>query len=68
MLPRLYRGTHLDHPAATPLRGVEVGVSSGAELGVEADGELLGTTPASFTLVPGAIRLRVAGAGGRATP
>ncbi|MGZ4430313.1 MAG: diacylglycerol/lipid kinase family protein [Gaiellales bacterium] len=68
VLPRLYRGTHLDHPAATFLRGAEVGVSSGAELGVEVDGEVLGTTPASFTVVPAAIRLRVAGAGGRATP
>jgi diacylglycerol kinase (ATP) len=60
-LPRLYRGTHTGHRAATFLRGSAVSVSSVARLGVEVDGEVIGTTPARFTLVPAALRLRCGG-------
>jgi len=58
-LPKVYRGTYLPHPKAEVLRGRSVTVDAPAPLPVELDGEQPGTTPASFELVPGALRLRV---------
>ncbi len=50
-LPKVYKGAHLPHRNIAELRA--------AQLSIEADGELLGTTPASFGIIPGAIRLKV---------
>jgi YegS/Rv2252/BmrU family lipid kinase len=58
-LPKTYRGTHLPHPKATVLRGVQVEVETPEPLPVELDGEQPGTTPVSFEIVPRALRLRV---------
>ena len=59
MLARIYRGRHLPDRRITELGGHRVVVHAGAALAVEADGEVLGTTPASFESVPGAIALKV---------
>ncbi len=58
-LPKVYRGTHLPHPKAEALRGSRVVVRAETPLPVELDGEQPGTTPAEFSVVPGALRLRV---------
>jgi YegS/Rv2252/BmrU family lipid kinase len=58
-LPKIYRGTHLPHPKATLLHGARVEVDAPRPLPVELDGEQPGTTPASFEVVPRALRLRV---------
>jgi diacylglycerol kinase family enzyme len=58
-LPKVYRGTHLPHPKAELLRGTRVVVRSETPLPVELDGEQPGTTPATFEVVPEALRLRV---------
>jgi YegS/Rv2252/BmrU family lipid kinase len=58
-LPKIYRGTHLPHPKAELLRGSRVTVEAPIPLPVELDGEQPGTTPASFEIVPKALRLRV---------
>jgi len=58
-LPKTYRGKHLPHPKATVLRGPRVEVRAAEALPVELDGEQPGTTPASFEIVRGALRLRV---------
>jgi diacylglycerol kinase (ATP) len=58
-LPKIYRGTHLPHPKAEELRGQIVRVDSPTPLPIELDGEQPGTTPATFRVVPGALRLRV---------
>jgi diacylglycerol kinase (ATP) len=58
-LPKIYRGTHLPHPKAEELRGRTVRVDAPTPLPVELDGEQPGTTPATFEIVPGALRLRV---------
>jgi YegS/Rv2252/BmrU family lipid kinase len=58
-LPKTYRGKHLPHPKAEVLRGAVVEVETPAPLPVELDGEQPGTTPASFEVVPQALRLRV---------
>lgn len=58
-LPKVYRGTHLPHPKAEALRGRRVTVDAATALPVELDGEQPGTTPATFEIVPAALRLRV---------
>jgi len=56
-LPMLYRGTHgrLDQVEFGRARRVEI--DSEQPIGVEADGELVGNTPAVFEIVPGALEV-----------
>ena len=54
---RLYTGTLGEHPEITHLKGLTVTVSGDTPLQIEADGELAGTTPATFRCLPGALRL-----------
>ena len=56
---KIYRGTHLSHPKIELLRGPKVSVDAAVPVPVELDGEQPGTTPATFEIVPGALRLRV---------
>jgi YegS/Rv2252/BmrU family lipid kinase len=56
--PKIYRGRHLGHPKIELLRGREITVDANSPLPVALDGEQPGTTPATFSIVPGAIRLR----------
>jgi diacylglycerol kinase (ATP) len=58
-LPKTYRGKHLPHPKAELLRGADVRVDAERPLPIQLDGEQPGTTPATFTVVPRALRLRV---------
>jgi len=58
-MPKMYRGTHLPHPKAELLRGSSVTVTSETPLPIELDGEQPGTTPATFEVSAGALRLRV---------
>lgn len=57
--PKLYRGTYLEHPKVESLRSSSVVVDGPEHLPIELDGEQVGTTPATFEAVPGAIRIRV---------
>jgi YegS/Rv2252/BmrU family lipid kinase len=58
--PKLYRGTHLAHPKVEVVRTRVVRVDAPLPLPLETDGEQVGTTPARFEVVSGALRLRVA--------
>jgi YegS/Rv2252/BmrU family lipid kinase len=58
-LPKVYRGRHLPHRNIAELRASRVRVESDPPLPVEADGEVLGTTPATFEVIPGPVRLKV---------
>jgi diacylglycerol kinase (ATP) len=58
-LPKVYKGAHLPHRNIAELRASQLHVAADAPFPVEADGELLGTTPASFGIIPGAVRLKV---------
>jgi diacylglycerol kinase (ATP) len=62
-MPKLYRGTHLPHKKGELLQGRVVTVESDEPLPIELDGEQPGTTPASFEIVPGALRVRVPAGG-----
>ncbi|HEX5247154.1 MAG TPA: diacylglycerol kinase family protein [Gaiellaceae bacterium] len=57
--PKLYRGTHLSHPKVDLVRARVVEVEAAETLPIELDGEQVGTTPARFEIVPGALRVRV---------
>jgi diacylglycerol kinase (ATP) len=57
--PKIYRGTYLAHPKVEALRSRSVSVEAPERLPIELDGEQVGTTPARFEVVPGALRLRV---------
>ncbi|MBM7168253.1 diacylglycerol kinase [Streptomyces sp. G44] len=56
VFPRVYRGTHLDHPAVTVHRAATVELVAPAITGY-ADGEPLGALPLTAECVPGAVRV-----------
>ncbi|MHB0884800.1 MAG: diacylglycerol/lipid kinase family protein [Bacillota bacterium] len=60
VLPRVFVGTHITHPKVKTYRAVKVRIESPVPLLVQADGEIIGQTPVTFELIPGA--LAVAGA------
>jgi diacylglycerol kinase (ATP) len=59
LLPEMYRGDHLPNEHIKEMKGSEVVVEADRPLPVEADGEILGVTPATFTVLPEAIRLKI---------
>jgi diacylglycerol kinase (ATP) len=59
--PKVYRGRHLGHPKIEVLQGATVTVEAEETLPVALDGEQPGTTPATFEVVRGALRVRVPG-------
>ncbi len=56
---QLYAGEHLPHPQIVEYQSATCGVTTDPTLLVEADGELLGTTPARFTLLKRALQLKI---------
>ena len=58
-MPRVYRGEHLPHPEVLEAKRVRVSVAADRALLVEADGEILGRTPATFEVLRDAVRLKV---------
>lgn len=60
MLPRVYRGDHVPSDHVVEQRAkVVVEVDADRPLLVEADGEVLGTTPATFQVIPQPILLKL---------
>jgi len=59
IVPKVYKGTHLPHRNIVELRASRIRVEADAPLVIEADGETLGTTPATFEIIRQAIRLKV---------
>lgn len=59
MLPRVYRGRHVPHPNIVELKGRHFRIEPEEPFPIEADGEVLGTTPATVELLPRAISLKV---------
>lgn len=55
MVPKVVRGTHVDHPLFFSWRAREVTIESERPLAVQADGEVVGTLPGSFGLIPGGL-------------
>lgn len=59
VIGKLYRGRHLPSPHIDEYRARRVAIDASLPLRVEADGEILGTTPAVFEVVGAALRLKV---------
>jgi diacylglycerol kinase family enzyme len=57
--PKIYKGKHVHHAKVEVLRSTHVEVDADEHLPIEVEGEQVGTTPATFELVPAAVRLRV---------
>ena len=51
-LPQIYKGTHLTHPKVTMKRAREIEIVPRQPMILQADGELLGQTPAHFHVLP----------------
>jgi len=58
-LPTVYNGTHVTHPKVRMEKARYIAIESPERLLVHADGELLGTCPASFWLMPAALSIVV---------
>jgi YegS/Rv2252/BmrU family lipid kinase len=62
--PRVYSGSHLSMPEVSHALARKVNVrpsDRGAQVALEIDGELPGRLPATFQIIPQALRVRVAG-------
>ena len=58
-LPTIYNGTHLSHPKVTLKQAVAIEVHSELDMSIQADGEIIGETPAIFSILPSALSLIV---------
>jgi diacylglycerol kinase family enzyme len=58
-VPRVYDGSHVTHPKVSVMQAACLEISSPDRLLLQADGEVLGSAPARFTIVPKALRLIV---------
>jgi YegS/Rv2252/BmrU family lipid kinase len=59
ILPKVYAGRHLPHPNIVELKGHRVEVETQPPLQIEADGEVLGTTPATVEVLTRALKVKV---------
>ncbi len=59
ILPRFRRGNHLSHPKVDSYIGRHLRATSTEPVFIEMDGELVGTLPGSFEVLPRAVRLKV---------
>ena len=57
--PKVYKGTHVNHPKVSVKKATEVSIESAEPMLVYADGEMLGECPAAFRVVPKALSIVV---------
>ena len=62
VFPRVFKGTHVEHPAVTTLRGAHITLDAPGQI-VYADGERVGPLPADVTCRPGSLRALVPAVG-----
>ena len=60
-LTRVFQGTHVNNPAVTMRRGTRITVDADPPQLLWVDGDTMGSTPATFMLLPGALPMRVPG-------
>ncbi len=56
-LPRIYNGTHTTHPKVDIRRAKEIEIHSVRKMPLQADGEILGETPAKFSMMHKALNI-----------
>lgn len=59
LIPKVYKGEHVPHPDIEEAKRVRLGIESDRPLLIEADGEVLGHTPAQFEVLKDLLRLKV---------
>ena len=59
LIPKIYRGSHLPDKRILQVSGARFEIDAERPLIVEADGELMGHTPVTITVVPGALQMVV---------
>jgi diacylglycerol kinase (ATP) len=55
--PRLYKGTHITHPRVSTYKAKKVDVQTSEKLLLQLDGEVVGEAPASFSIIPSALKV-----------
>ncbi len=58
-LPRIYKGTHLTHPKVSHFSAKEIHVEAKERMFLQAEGELIGEAPATFRIIPRALKVLV---------
>ena len=56
-LPMIYKGTHLSHPKVSVRRAKDVKINTEKKMSVQADGDLIGETPAQFKVLPSVLNV-----------
>lgn len=56
-LPKVFKGTHLSDPSVVTLRGARIKVSADRQFEIYADGDPIGTVPASLHVEPRCLRV-----------
>ncbi len=59
MMPKVFKGAHLPHPSVKEAKRVKVSITADRPLLIEADGEVLGHTPATFEVLRDVLSLKV---------
>lgn len=57
VFPRVFDGSHIGHPLVTTLRGKRIEVSAEPTALVSVDGDVIGTLPATFEILPAAVKV-----------
>ncbi|MEP6755315.1 MAG: diacylglycerol kinase family protein [Chthonomonadales bacterium] len=55
--PRVFKGTHIDHPKITILQGRNIRVVTDPPQPIFVDGEVIGKTPAEYSIIPAALQV-----------
>ncbi|MEY4881982.1 MAG: hypothetical protein RLZ87_1415 [Armatimonadota bacterium] len=53
--PKVFKGTHIHHPKVTAFEATKITIHADQPMPTLADGEEIGTTPITFTIVPNAL-------------
>jgi diacylglycerol kinase (ATP) len=59
LIPKIFSGSHVPHRDIDEAKRVRVSITSDEPIAIEADGEVVGETPATFEVLRDAIRLKV---------
>ncbi len=58
-VPRVYKGTHLTHPKVSHFSAKEIHIEAQERMFLQAEGELVGEAPATFQVIPRALKVLV---------
>jgi YegS/Rv2252/BmrU family lipid kinase len=59
LMPKVYKGQHVPHPDILEAKRARLTIEADAPLPIEADGEILGTTPATFEVLRDVVTIKV---------